>query len=203
MVLRLRPPRVRFVVLVFLASSSASCLSPSFSSAVVPSSPQPSPLIDHESPHPHPPHHRPLLPPLHLPSLRLRRPPLPPPSPNALSISRGPAGNTYLSNRIVNCGPYPITLYGKSPITLYGKSPPFRVDAIAWPFDEGDVGNQTMLSSLGEGWQTENVTWMPDVGKGTELVMRMVDSTGAVAYSSKKTVKSGKGDRGGCNRRDR
>ncbi|BGP14424.1 hypothetical protein JCM10213_004547 [Rhodosporidiobolus nylandii] len=104
---------------------------------------------------------------------------------STLSIDWGKAGNIYLSTKDYDCGPYPMT--------LYGRSPPFAVDAVASPT------NQTLIESLGGGWPAGNLSFVVDLAKGTEFVMKITDADGNVAFSEEKVVKDGASGKWLCN----
>ncbi|GAA5855962.1 hypothetical protein JCM8547_000432 [Rhodosporidiobolus lusitaniae] len=106
-----------------------------------------------------------------------------------LSVSWGREGTIPRSTPHYTCDPFPFS--------INGTAEPFQIDTIEWPYPS-DPKKQKVLSSRKRngGWPGGDVEWTPKTKNGAELVLRITDGTGAVAYSSRRRMKNGGRDYG-------
>ncbi|BGP18353.1 hypothetical protein JCM10213_008525 [Rhodosporidiobolus nylandii] len=84
------------------------------------------------------------------------------------------------------CDPYSLS--------VGGKHPPFTLAAVAFPYDETNLANQTVLVDVGVVDEAGTTRWRPQVEEKKHFVIRAVDSAGNVAYSSEQWAEKATGD---------
>ncbi|GAA5891352.1 hypothetical protein JCM6882_004667 [Rhodosporidiobolus microsporus] len=82
--------------------------------------------------------------------------------------------------------------------TLYGRASPFRVDVVRYPFDPTSLSGQVVLAVVAEKAEAGNVSWVPQLTEGQDVVVRVTDSQGNVAYSERQSVKDAHREDANC-----
>ncbi|GAA6037287.1 hypothetical protein JCM8097_008664 [Rhodosporidiobolus ruineniae] len=106
---------------------------------------------------------------------------------NTLTLTPAEEHAVRLSNKDYNCAPYTID--------IDGINPPFSLDVLTPGFDPTRRDTQSVLFHIGNFTVSASVPWMTNqtsLAVGQEIVLRVSDSAGAMAFSELLEVKKAK-----------